>query len=418
MTSQLTAERLGTALDNVERDAIVELRQAMHREPELSNCEWKTQARIRDILERRGLDGAITFHETGLYVDILGQANGVSRSIAVRGDIDALPIQETRDDVPFRSQVPGVMHACGHDIHASVALGTALALHRQRNRFSGRVRVFFHPAEEAEPVGGRSVLSQRLLEGFDHAIGIHINPNLPVGVFNALPGAVSKSADQFSITFIGEMAHGAMPHKGVDAITIAAAFICEVQKVVSREFPVQDATVITIGKIKGGEAANIICPEVTIEGTIRTRTRERREKINKRVADLAHGLAALHNGRARVEQISGEPAVINDPGLVARFQQIVVEAEGQAALSTDPQEESSDDFGYYSETVPSLYFWFGSREPGNESFLHTPTFGASDELLAPTTDAVVRLCLDVLADVPRTGWNSQGNTSRCIGGVF
>ncbi|MER8830948.1 M20 family metallopeptidase [Mesorhizobium sp. M0938] len=403
MVSQLTTERLGSALDSAERDAIIELRQAMHREPELSNCEWKTQARIREILDRHGLSGSVPFHNTGLYVDIHGQANGLSRSIAVRGDIDALPIQETRDDVPFRSQVPGVMHACGHDIHASVALGTALALHRQRNRFSGRVRVFFHPAEEAEPVGGRSVTSENLLGGFDHAIGIHINPNLPVGVFNALPGAVSKSADQFLITFIGQMAHGAMPHKGVDAIAIAAAFICEVQKVVSREFPARDATVITIGKIKGGEAANIICPEVTVEGTIRTRTRDRRQIINKRVAELAHGLAALHHGRARVDQISGEPAVVNHPGLVARFQKIVVEAEGQTALSTDQQEEVSDDFGYYSERVPSIYFWFGSREPGNESFLHTPTFGASDNLLAPTTDAVVRLCLDVLADDPTTG---------------
>lgn len=197
----------------------------------------------------RHLSGAKTFHNTGLYVDIEGRASGPKRAVAVRGDIDALPIQETREDLPYRSQIHGVMHACGHDVHGSIALGTALALHRMRDNFAGKVRVLFQPAEEAEPLGGRTVQDEKLLDGFDQAVGFHVSPGIPAGMFGAQEGAVTQSADQFKVTVTGKMAHGASPHDGIDAITIAAAFVNEVQKVISREMPVADGAVITIGTI-------------------------------------------------------------------------------------------------------------------------------------------------------------------------
>lgn len=255
---------------------MIELRHAMHREPELSNAEWKTQQRIREILQRFGINGAKMFHNTGLYVDIEGTASGPKQSIAVRGDIDALPIQETREDLSYRSQVNGVMHACGHDMHGSIALGTGLAFNRIRESFAGRVRVFFQPAEEAEPLGGRTVEQEGLLDGFDRAVGFHVAPDIPAGTFGAREGAVTKSADGFKLTITGKMSHGAAPFKGVDAIAIAAAFVNEVQKVVSREMPGDDGAVVTVGVIRSGEAPNIICPSVTMEGTIRTRSPERR----------------------------------------------------------------------------------------------------------------------------------------------
>lgn len=262
--------RSNSFLSDAERDAVIELRHDMYREPELSNAEWKTQERIRAALQRFGLTGAKTFHNTGLYIDIEGHASGPKRAVAVRGDIDALPIQETREDLPYRSQINGVMHACGHDVHSSIALGTAFALHRMRDNFAGKVRVFFQPAEEAEPLGGRTVQDEKLLDGFDRAAGFHVSPGIPTGMFGAQEGAVTKSADQFKLTIPGKMAHGASPHNGIDAITIAAAFVNEVQKVVSREMPVDDGAVITIGTIHGGEATNITSPSVVMEGTIRT----------------------------------------------------------------------------------------------------------------------------------------------------
>lgn len=388
--------RSNSFLSQSERDAVIEFRHMMHREPELSNAEWRTQKRILDMLHRFGLEGAKTFHQTGVYIDIMGNASGPTRSVAVRGDIDALPIQEMRDDLPYRSEVPGVMHACGHDMHGSIALGAALAFHRLRENFAGKIRIFFHPAEEAEPLGGRSVEEENLLEGIDRAVGLHVNPEIPAGMFGARAGAVTKSADQFKLTITGRMAHGATPHKGVDAIVISAAFINEVQKVVSREMPVDDGAIVTIGTIHGGEATNIICPSVVLEGTIRTRSRERRTLLCQRVQQLAEGVAAMHRGHAEWLLRTGEPVVFNDAEMVNRFRCVVEQSIGSDAFTDAKQEEGSDDFGFYAAKVPSIYFWFGSKSPGNESYVHTPTFGASDSLIIPTAELTVRYCLDLL----------------------
>ncbi|MCP1854526.1 MULTISPECIES: M20 metallopeptidase family protein [unclassified Bradyrhizobium] len=388
--------RCNSFLSETERNAVIELRHAMHREPELSNAEWKTQARIRDMLRRFGLADAKVFHNTGLYVDIEGTASGPKRSIAVRGDIDALPIQETRQDLSYCSRVDGVMHACGHDIHASIALGTALAFHRLRGNFAGRLRVFFQPAEEAEPLGGRTVAAERLLDGFDRAVGFHVNPESPAGVFDACEGAITKSADQFKLTFSGKMAHGAAPHQGVDAIAIAAAFVNEVQKVVSREMPADDGAILTIGTIHGGNATNIICPSVALEGTVRTGSPERRGLLCQRVREVAEAVALMHRGRAECDIQAGEPAVFNDAEMVRRFRQVVQETVGAERLTSKKRVGGSDDFGFYSASVPSIYFWFGSRAPGNDSHLHTPTFAASDDLIIPTTELAIRYILDLL----------------------
>ncbi|MET4328678.1 amidohydrolase [Bradyrhizobium sp. i1.15.2] len=384
-------------LSDAECAAVIELRHAMHREPELSNAEWRTQERILGILRRFGLSNAKVFHNTGVYVDIEGTAIGPKRSIAVRGDIDALPIQEARDDLPYRSQVDGVMHACGHDLHGSIALGTALAFHRLRDNFAGRVRVFFQPAEEAEPLGGRTVKEQHLLDDFDRAVGFHVWPEIPAGMFAAREGAITKSADQFRLTVHGQMAHGAAPHKGIDAIAIAAAFVNEVQKVVSREMPVDDGAVVTIGTIHGGEATNIICPLVVMEGTIRTRSPERRALLAQRVREVAEGVAAMHRGRAECIIRIGEPAIINDAEMVRRFRQLVQETAGRDAFSEPRQGEGSDDFGFYAACVPSIYFLFGSCSPSNDSYVHTPTFAASDEQIIPATELTVRYILDLLS---------------------
>lgn len=389
-------DRRNNFLSEAERDAVIELRHAMHREPELSNAEWKTQGRIRSVLERFGLSGFKVFHNTGLYVDIEGTASGPRRSIAVRGDIDALPIKETRDDLSYQSQIDGVMHACGHDMHASIALGTALAFHRMRDNFAGKVRVFFQPAEEAEPLGGQTVADEGLLEGFERAVGFHVSPEIPAGKFGAREGAVSKSADQFTLTISGKMAHGAAPHKGIDAISIAAAFVNEVQKVVSRELPADDGAVVTVGTIHGGTAANIICPSVVMKGTIRTRSPERRGLLSQRVREVADGVAAMHRGQAECVIHTGEPPVINDSEMVTRFRQLVHESVGRDAFNDRKEIAGSDDFGFYSACVPSIYFWFGSRAPGNDSHVHTPTFGASDDLIIPTTELTVRYLLDFL----------------------
>lgn len=383
--------RSNSFLSVAELEAVIDLRHAMHREPELSNAEWKTQERIRGALQHFGLDGGNVFHNTGLYIDIEGTASGPKKSIAVRGDIDALPIHETRDDFS------GVMHACGHDVHSSIALGTALAFHRLRENFAGKMRIFFQPAEAAEPLGGRTVQDEKLLDGFEGAIGFHVSPEIPAGMFGAREGAVTKAADGFRLAITGKMAHGAAPHKGVDAIAIAGAFVNEVQKVISREMPVDDGAIVTIGTIHGGEAMNIICPSVVMEGTIRTRSPERRALLSQRVREVAEGVAAMHRGQAECLIRTGEPPVINDEEMVKRFRRVVQESVGPDALTDrKKQADGSDDFGFYAACVPSIYFWFGSRTPSNESHVHTPTFGVSDDIILLTTELTVRYILDLL----------------------
>lgn len=210
---------------------------------------------------------------------------------------------------------------------------------------------------------------------------------------------MTKSADQFALKLIGTMAHGARPHAGVDAIAMAGAFINEVQKVVSREMPFDDGAIITIGTIAGGEATNIICPFVTMTGTIRTSSLERRTLLVQRVREIAEGVAAMHRGKAEFSHRFGEPPVVNDAAMVERFRRLVMETAGEDRFSDKKSPTAgggSDDFGFYSACVPSIYFWFGSEGPGNQSGVHTPTFGASDDLLGPTTELTVRYCLEVL----------------------
>lgn len=201
----------------------------MHREPEPSNDEWKTWQRIRETLERYRLTGARTFHKTGLSVDIEGLASRSQRSVAVRGSIDALPIQETRDSLSYCSEIPALMHVCGHDMHASIAMGTALAFHRMRENLSDKVCVVSQPAEEAEPFGDRSVAEEGLLLGFDAAVSFHVKTDGPAAMHGARAGAATRSADQFALKLIETITHGARPHAGVDAITMARAFVNEVQ---------------------------------------------------------------------------------------------------------------------------------------------------------------------------------------------
>lgn len=234
--------------------------------------------------------------------------------------------------------------------------------------------MFFQPAEEAEPLGGRTVKEQKLLDGIDRAVGFHISPQIPAGRFGARAGAVTNSADQFTLTITGKMAHGAAPHQGVDAIAIAAAFVNEVQKVVSREMPVDDGAVVTVGTIHGGNATNIICPSVVMEGTIRTRSPERRAVLFQRVREVAEGVAAAHRGGAECILRAGEPAVVNDAEMVKRFRQLIHDTVGRDAFVETTRVGGADDFGFYAACVLSIYFWFGSQAPGNESYVHTPTF--------------------------------------------
>ncbi|RWK66799.1 MAG: amidohydrolase [Mesorhizobium sp.] len=360
---------------------ILALRHYMHQHPELSNEEHKTQSKIAEVLAGEGLQDPSVFHNTGLFVDIVGEGNGAPVNIVVRGDIDALPIEEVRPDLPFKSRHPGKMHACGHDAHASIAFGVVLAALAHRKHFAGTVRVVFQPAEEAEPLGGRSVAQQGLLDGFDCAVGMHVNPEIPSGTFAVLAGAVTKSSDEFQVIFRGKKSHAAWPELGVDAIAIASAYVNELQKLVSRESHADEASVISIGRFHGGEATNIVCDRVVLDGTLRTRSPEARRKLRGRLEEFARHIAAMHRGEAEFKMVPGEPAVVNDPVISGHARKAIADAYGEGAIVPTRPLAGADDFGFYAEKLPSVYFWFGCYDQtlGNVTHVHTPEFGVSDQ---------------------------------------
>ncbi|TGU46136.1 amidohydrolase [bacterium M00.F.Ca.ET.152.01.1.1] len=362
-------------------EQILALRHYMHANPELSNEEHNTRAKIAEFLGRAGLQTPQIFHHTGLVVDIVGEGHGTPINVVVRGDIDALPIQEARPDIPYRSRVPGKMHACGHDAHASAALGVVLAALAHRQHYAGKVRVVFQPAEEAEPLGGRSVTEQGLLDGFDCAIGMHVNPEIPSGTFSVLTGPVTKSSDEFQIIFKGKKSHAAWPELGVDAIAIGSTFVTEMQKLISRESHADEAPVISIGRFHGGEATNIICDRVILDGTLRARSPDARQRLRRRLEELARQIAAMHRGEAEFKLVPGEPAVVNDPAISQTAREAIADICGRDSLVTTRPLAGADDFGFYAEKLPSVYFWFGcyNEALGNITHVHTAEFGVSDD---------------------------------------
>jgi amidohydrolase len=380
-STEIGVAEAGLHLPAGSEEKILALRHYMHENPELSNEEHKTQAKISEFLVGAGVHDPNIFHRTGLFVDIVGEGNGTPMNVVVRGDIDALPILEARPDLSYRSRIEGKMHACGHDAHASAALGVVLAALAHRQHFAGKVRVVFQPAEEAEPLGGRSVSEQGLLDGFDYAVGMHVNPEIPSGKFSVLTGPVTKSADEFQVIFSGRKSHAAWPELGIDAITIATTFVTEIQKLISRESHADEAPVISIGRFHGGEATNIVCDRVVLDGTLRTRSPVARQRLRARLQELAHQIATMHRGEVEFNLTCGEPPVMNDPVVSEHARKAISELYGPTSLVPTRPLAGADDFGFYAEKLPSVYFWFGCHNEvlGNTTHVHTPEFGVSDD---------------------------------------
>ncbi|HEV2674013.1 MAG TPA: amidohydrolase [Aliidongia sp.] len=363
-------------------DEIVAARRHLHAHPELSNQETATQAFIAAWLGARGLEGVRPVAGTGIAVDIVGQAGASNRKLAMRADIDALPILEA-SGLPFSSTRPGVMHACGHDAHTAMALGAAVTLHRSRDQFSGTVRIIFQPGEEAEPLGGRRVVEEGLLDDVDGAIGIHVDPYLETGRIAVAAGPYTLASDIFDLVVHGRSAHAAKPSEGVDAIAIAAAIVAELQKLVSRETDAFDPLIVSVTGIQGGGSYNVLADQVMLKGTIRSGREATRMRAHRRVAELAQGIAASHGGTAEVAITRGEPPVVNDPEMVQLLSEVGETLLGPGGVLPLPGWTAADDFGFYSEKRPSVYFRLGIRsEPvGSVHPLHHPEFRVDEAAL-------------------------------------
>jgi amidohydrolase len=363
-------------------DRTIQVRRHLHRNPELSNSEVETQAYIRDELVDIGLIDIREVAGTGIVVDVVGTAGPSNRKIAIRADIDALPIVE-ETGLDFSSAKLGVMHACGHDAHTAMVLSAAAKLHQEREGFRGTVRLIFQPAEEAEPLGGRRIIEAGLLDDVDAAIGIHVDPYLEAGKIAVAPGSYTLACDIFDIEVKGSSAHAAKPHEGIDAIAIGCAIVTEMQKIVSRETDALANLIISVTGFSGGGAYNIIADRVCIKGTLRSSSADLRAHAQARLKEITEGVARLHGGAATIKFVVGEPPVTNDAEMVDLIERSACEIIGEDNVHRLGGWSAADDFGFYSEIRPAVYFRLGVRNDAKGAVypLHHPKFQIDEDAL-------------------------------------
>jgi amidohydrolase len=386
--------------------AVVALRRDLHAHPELSNREERTGHLVDERLRDLGLETRYPVARTGV-VGVLrgGRPGGV---VALRADMDALPIEEATD-LPFRSQVRGVMHACGHDAHTAILLGAAEVLAGLRDRLPGTVVFLFQPAEEGPPEGEEGGAPLMVKEGalddprVEAVFGLHVGGFTAVGQAGWTDGPIFASSDTFTIEVAGKSVHGATPHMGLDPIPVAAEIVQALQLIVSRQIDGRQPRVLTIGRIRGGTRFNIIADRVTMDGTVRTHDATVRAEIKARMARTVKGVAEAHGTTATLRFLDdGNPPTVNDAALardvgVPALQRVF----GAGAVRAEPQ-MVAEDFPSYGKKAPYFYFLLGTRNDakGIASVNHTARFDVDEDALPLGVRAMATLAWDFLARRP------------------
>ena len=344
---------------------IIDWRRDFHQFPELSFQEHRTGDVIADELRLMGLEPKVKVGKTGVTADL---KFGNGPVIGLRADMDALPIQET-SGLPFSSQNDGVMHACGHDGHMAMLLGAAKALTQKDNQYNGTVRFIFQPAEEGEG-GARYMIEDGCLEGIDEIYGIHVWNYQPVGEVGVKDGPVLAAADMFDIKIKGIGGHGAAPQGTVDSVVVSSYLVQALQTIVSRNTNPLESTVISIGKINGGNNFNIIADEVSLSGTARAYSEENRNLIKTRMKEIIKGVEKTYNANITFDYKDGYPPTINHVGptqkVLKAAEKVVGDKAGMPYLSM-----GGEDFAYYLKEKPGCFFFVGSA-PNEQELFETP----------------------------------------------
>jgi amidohydrolase len=363
---------------------VVSQRRHIHANPELSYQEFNTAKYVAEQLRLFGLTPQEGIATTGVVAEIKGK-NPEKKTIALRADMDALPIHEA-NNVPYKSKVQGVMHACGHDVHTSSLLGTAKILNSIRDQFEGTVRLIFQPGEEKNPGGASYMIRDGVLKNPQPAniIGQHVFPLLPVGKIGFREGMYMASCDELYLKVIGKGGHGAAPDLAIDPIVIASHIIIALQQVISRNASPKQPTVLTFGKIIGEGATNIIPNEVNIAGTFRAMNEEWRESALQKIKKMAESIAEGMGGKCEVEISRGYPYLENNPELTRRIKKAAEAYVGKDNVVDIDITLGAEDFSYYSQVIPASFYRLGTRNEakGITSYVHTPTFDIDDDALA------------------------------------
>ncbi len=411
------AQAPGQSLDRVVAgrvDEITAIRHRIHQNPELSNRETETAALVASELRKLDFDEVRTgIAHTGVVGVLRGGKPGPV--LAIRADMDALPVTET-SALPYASKVRavfgdqqvGVMHACGHDIHTSVGLGTAAVLSDMKAELPGTVIFVFQPAEEGAPEGeegGAPLMLKEAVFGDMHPeamFALHSMPELEVGELAYTSGPAMAAADTWRAVIHGRQAHGARPSESIDPIVMASQAVLALQTIRSRSMPSIAPGVVTVGVLRGGERHNIIPAEVRLEGTVRTFDPTVQDMVERRMREIFDGITRAGGGSFELTYDRGVPVLVNDPDLAARSAGILASTFGDAHMHVAPLTTAAEDFAYFAREIPSFYFRLGTTRPGTTSGgLHTPTFLGDDAAIPVGIRAMTTLVLQYARSHPR-----------------
>jgi amidohydrolase len=363
-------------------ESVVAYRRHIHAHPELSYQEFNTAKYVAEQLRLVGIEPQ-TIATTGVLAEVKGR-NPEKKTIALRADMDALPIEEA-NQVPYKSTNPGVMHACGHDVHTSSLLGTAKILQQVKDQFEGTVRFLFQPGEEKNPGGASYMIRDGALKNPQPVsiLGQHVFPLLPAGKIGFREGMYMASADEIYLKVIGKGGHGAAPDLAIDPIVIASHIIIALQQIISRNANPRQPTVLTFGNIIGHGATNIIPNEVNIAGTFRAMNEEWRESALVKIKKMAESIAEGMGGRCEVDISRGYPYLENNPELTRRIRAAAEEYVGKENVFNIDITLGAEDFAYYSQVIPAAFYRLGTRNDakGISSYVHTPTFDIDEDAL-------------------------------------
>jgi amidohydrolase len=376
-------------------EQMLRVRRAIHAAPELSNREVATTALVGEELERCGIKRIHLLEGSGLVADVVGDRPGAV--VAVRADLDALPIHESAD-VEFRSRLDGVMHACGHDVHTAMVRGVGVAAARRRS-FPGTIRLIFQPAEEAEPLGARRVIAAGHVVGVRGVIALHVDPSLPTGQVALRDGPMMASSDVFTVTIRGSGSHAGWPHEGGDAIAAAAQFISQLHSVLARRVDPRVPAVVHFGRIQGGTANNIVADLVTVDGVIRTFDERLRPELQELLTSALDCACTLYGVEGHAGVTAGEPVLNNDPTLAAHLRSAARGVFGDDMVVGLAQPTlSGEDFAFYGQYVPVAMAWLGVRDEarGYVHPLHHPEFAVDEEAMTPGSAMLLAAALEIL----------------------
>ncbi|HDP74440.1 MAG TPA: amidohydrolase [Bacteroidales bacterium] len=375
---------------------MVEYRRHLHQNPELSFQEEKTATFIKQVLVEEG----IRVEDFGTHHNFAAIMEGSSagKTYGLRAELDALPITE-RSGVDFSSVNPTAMHACGHDMHMAIAMGVTLSLHRQRENLKGRFVAIFESGEEVLPGGAQAITQSKLFSLLkpDAMFGVHVLPELEVGKIGVCPGKYMASGDEVYITIDGKGGHAALPHLLIDPVVCAAEIILGLQTIVSRKAPALIPTVLSFGRVEALGATNIIPDEVSIAGTFRTMDEAWRNEAHRLIQQTATGIAASHGAKCEIEIRKGYPSIHNNPELTQLVKKIAKELIGNNnVIDLDPR-TTTDDFSYFSNLIPSVFFRVGTGFPNiDNAQLHRPNFNPAEEAIGVAHSLLTKILLTLM----------------------